>query len=69
VEWVRIRSVKHTERAFVIKSETEKVIEVLIKLKQKAYILDEFGHSYTTKQFSEKMLQQRNAGNEIIFVV
>jgi len=69
VEWIQIRPVKHTERAFVIKSETEKVVAALTKLRQKAYILDEFGQTLSTMEFSEKILHQRNTGKEIIFVV
>lgn len=69
VEWIRIRPVKHTERAFVIKQETLKVLEILTKFREKAYILDEFGKEYTTMEFSEKIQKNRDAGKEVIFVI
>lgn len=69
VEWIRIRPVKHTERAFVIKQETLKVIEVLAKLREKAWVLDEFGTGYTTLDFSTKLQKIRNSGREPIFVI
>ena len=69
MEWIRIRPVKHTERAFVIKQETLKVLEILTKFREKAYILDEFGKEYTTMEFSEKIQKNRDAGKEVIFVI
>jgi hypothetical protein len=29
VEWIRIRPIKHVDRSFVIRQETQKVIEIL----------------------------------------
>ncbi len=69
VEWIRIRPVKHTERTYVIRQETLKVIEVVSKLKNTAWVLDEFGKEYTTLDLSEKLQKLRDTGKETIFII
>ncbi len=69
VEWIRIRPIKHVDRSFVIRQETQKVIEILSKFRKKAWVLDEFGTQYTTLDFSKNMQTLRNEGHEVIFVV
>ena len=66
---MRIRPVKHTERAFVIRQETQRVVEILAKLREKAWVLDEFGKGCTTLEFSSKLQKYRDGGREPIFVI
>ncbi len=66
---MRIRPVKHSDRLYVIRQETLRIIEWLEKNKVKAIILDELGKNYTTHAFAAKLRKNLDEGQNIVFVV
>lgn len=69
IEVIRIKPVKNTEVAVMVREETGKIVECLKKIKGKIFLLDEYGDESTTVDFAKKLRIYLDGGDDVTFLI
>jgi 23S rRNA pseudoU1915 N3-methylase RlmH len=69
VEIHTIKPIKHTEKTYIKREETIKLIEKLSKFRGKLYLCDERGKDISTTHLERMIQDQENNGENMLFVI
>jgi len=64
-----IKPIKHTEKNYIKREETLKLIEKLSKFRGKLFLCDERGKDISTIDLERRIQEQENSGENMLFVI